>query len=211
MCSSDLVVEQIAGGLRSLHRKEMLHQDLRPANVMIDRSGTVKIIDFGSVRVAGVMEAAPDLDAAEVLGTAQYTAPEYYLGEGGSERSDLYSLGVIAYHLLTGRLPYGTKVAAARTRAAQRRLVYASALDEARAVPVWLDEVLRRAVAVDPAKRHEVLSEFTHALRHPSPAALGGRHRPLAERNPVRFWQVVSALLAAALVLQTLLRLAGRG
>lgn len=204
------IVEQIAKGLRAFHRKEMLHQDLRPANVMIDRSGTVKIIDFGSTRVAGVTEVAPALDATDVLGTAPYTAPEYYLGEGGTTRSDIFSLGVIAYHMLTGRLPYGTRVAAARTRAAQRSLVYASALDDARDIPAWVDEVLKRAVAIDPAKRYEVLSEFTHELRQPTTRTVATGSRPLAERNPLRFWQVVALLLLAANLLQLILTLRGR-
>lgn len=204
------IVEQIAKGLRAFHRKEMLHQDLRPANVMIDRSGTVKIIDFGSTRVAGVIEAAPDLDANEVLGTAQYTAPEYYLGEGGTTRSDLFSLGVIAYHMLTGRLPYGTKVAAARTRAEQRRLTYASALDDTRAIPAWVDRVLERAVAVDPMKRYEVLSEFLHELRHPTRSEMAGTSRPLIERNPLRFWQTLAFVLGLSSLAQLLGHLAGR-
>ena len=77
------IVEQIAKGLQAFHRLEMLHQDLRPDNIMIDRTGTAKIIDFGSVMIAGITDdaAGPPND---ILGTAQYTAPEYFLGEGGS-------------------------------------------------------------------------------------------------------------------------------
>ena len=80
------IVEQIARGLRAFHRMEMLHQDLRPENVMIDKTGTVKIIDFGSTRVAGVAEAERPADRDRILGTAQYTAPEYFVGEGGTPR-----------------------------------------------------------------------------------------------------------------------------
>ena len=69
------IVEQIARGLRAFHRMEMLHQDLRPENVMIDRTGTVKIIDFGAVRVAGVAETERPADRDRIKGTAQYTAP----------------------------------------------------------------------------------------------------------------------------------------
>src|SRR4051812_24028856 len=78
------IIEQIAKGLQAFHRMEMLHQDLRPDNIMIDRTGTAKIIDFGSTRISGIAD-DPLLGLQdEILGTAQYTAPEYFLGEGGS-------------------------------------------------------------------------------------------------------------------------------
>ncbi len=99
------IVEQIARACSAFHRLEMLHQDLRPQNIMIDTTGTVKIIDFGSTRVTGVVEAVRRSSTHnDILGTAQYAAPEYFLGEGGSPRSDLFSLGVIAYQMLTGQL-----------------------------------------------------------------------------------------------------------
>ena len=196
------IIEQIARGLQAFHRKEMLHQDLRPANIMIERSGLAKIIDFGSVRVAGVMEAAPEPDDPGALGTAQYSAPEYYLGESGTARSDIFSVGAIAYHMLTGRLPYGTAVPGARTKARQRKLAYVSALDDKRALPAWVDAALQRAVAVDPMKRYDTLSEFIADLRRPSEAFLRRSAPPLLERNPVLFWKCLSFGFAAlALVL----------
>lgn len=194
------VVEQIAKGLRAFHRMEMVHQDLRPENVMVDRDGGVTIIDFGSTKVAGVHEAAPDLEREDILGTLQYTAPEYFLGEGGSASSDLFSLGVIAYEMLTGRLPYGAEVSRARSRKAQRRLRYASARSAARPIPEWIDAALRRAVDPDPFKRHDALSEFVADLRRPNPAFAPERRRPLIERNPLLFWQLLSLVLAGVIV-----------
>src|SRR4051794_10619595 len=70
------IVEQVARGLRAFHRKEMLHQDIRPKNIMIDKPGTAKIIDFGATKIAGAAEAAPA--PSDIPGTAQYTAPEYF-------------------------------------------------------------------------------------------------------------------------------------
>lgn len=203
------MIEQVARGLRAFHRKEMLHQDLRPENIMIDRTGTLKIIDFGSTRVAGVSEAAIGRDDTDILGTAQYTAPEYFLGEGGTTRSDLFSLGIIAYQMVTGRLPYGATVAQTRTRAQQRKLRYRSAQEESRDIPVWVDGALEKAVQIDPGSRYAQLSEFIHDLRHPS-EAFADRKRAILERNPVAFWQGGSAILATAVIVLLYRLLSGR-
>lgn len=194
------IIEQIAKGVRAFHRLEMLHQDLRPANVMIDATGTIKIIDFGSTHVAGIMEIASPIERSDLLGTAQYTAPEYFLGESGSTRSDMFSLAVITYQMLTGTLPYGTQVARCRTRAAQNRLIYKPIREHDREVPAWVDDVLRKALHPDPYKRYEELSEFVFELRQPSQAFLNKARPPLMERNPVLFWKGVSLTLTIALV-----------
>lgn len=189
------LVEQIARGLRAFHRLEMVHQDLRPHNVMVDVTGHATLIDFGSVRVAGIAEGRGG-QAHDLLGTASYTAPECFLGEPATPRSDLYSLAVIVYQALTGELPYGTDVAKARTRAAQHRLAYRSALASNRELPAWVDEVLRKALHPQPERRFEALSEFVHELRQPSPVFLKKSRPPLLERDPVLFWKGVAALLA---------------
>jgi serine/threonine protein phosphatase PrpC/predicted Ser/Thr protein kinase len=194
------IVEQIAKGLRAFHRKEMLHQDLRPDNIIIDKTRTVKIIDFGSTKVAGVAEVSPSTGQYDVLGTVQYTAPEYFLGEGGSPRSDMFSLGVIAYQMLTGKLPYGADAARARTKSQVRKLRYNSALDEDREIPVWIDGALRRAVHPDPYKRYESLSEFVFDLRQPNAGYLNPSLTPLIERNPLLFWKCTTAILACIIV-----------
>jgi serine/threonine protein kinase len=193
------IVEQIARGLQAFHRLEMLHQDLRPDNIMIDTTGTVKIIDFGATRVAGIVEAEAPIER-NILGTEQYTAPEYFLGEEGTASSDLFSLGVITYQMLSGRLPYGIKVSQARTQSAQRNLRYDSVLHPDREIPAWIDGVLRKAVHPNPLERYETLSEFVYDLRHPNRAFLRKTRAPLANRHPVRFWKGVSAVLAAVVV-----------
>ncbi|KAA0010104.1 bifunctional protein-serine/threonine kinase/phosphatase [Billgrantia pellis] len=189
------LVEQIARGLRAFYRLEMVHQDVRPHNVMVDATGHATLIDFGSVRVAGIAEGRPE-EANDPLGTAAYTAPECFLGEPATPRSDMYSLAVIAYQLLTGALPYGTEVAKTRSRAAQRRLAYRSALSVNRELPAWVDEVLRKALHPQPKRRFEALSEFAYELRQQSPAFLKKSRPPLVERDPVLFGKGVAALLA---------------
>ncbi|MEZ5818515.1 MAG: bifunctional protein-serine/threonine kinase/phosphatase [Hyphomicrobiaceae bacterium] len=194
------IVDQIAKGLRAFHRKEMLHQDLRPENVMIDRSGTVKIIDFGAVRVTGVLEASPVLASDDILGTHQYAAPEYFLGEAGSNRSDLYSLGVMAYEMLTGRLPYGARMARATSRLRQARVKYVPVATYRHDLPMWIDDALRRAVHFDPVKRQEALSEFIQDLKQPRNVGVGARTVPLLERDPVLFWKAVALALATTTI-----------
>jgi len=188
------LVEQIAKGLQAFHRLEMLHQDLRPDNVMIDATGTAKIIDFGSVRIAGIADDEAG-GGRDILGTMQYTAPEYFLGDGGSPASDLFSLGVMTYQMLTGRLPYGAEVAKTKTRSQQRKLRYRSALDDNREIPVWIDGALRKAVHPDPSQRYQELSEFVFDLRHPNRTFADRAQTPWMERDPVIFWKVMSAVL----------------
>ncbi|WP_417318599.1 protein kinase domain-containing protein [Emcibacter sp.] len=190
------IVEQVARGLRAFHRLEMVHQDLRPENIMIDGDGTVKIIDFGSTRVAGVIEAQPDVHDRDILGTIQYAAPEYFLGETGTPGSDIFSLGVIAYQMLTGRLPYGARMARARTRSRQRKLPYMSAAEYNTDLPEWVDGALAKAVHADPFKRYNVLSEFEHDLRRPNPEFMQMAPVPFAERDPVFFWKSVALFFA---------------
>ncbi len=194
------IVEQIAKGLRAFHRMEMLHQDLRPENIMIDSTGTVKIIDFGSTCVAGLIEMTAATELNNLLGTAQYTAPEYFLGASGTPRSDMFSLAVITYQMLSGRLPYGVEISKARTRAAQMKLNYHSVLDDEREIPIWIDTILKKALHPDPYKRYEDLSELTYELRHPSQACLNKTRPPLIERSPVAFWKGLCLILTTVII-----------
>lgn len=146
------IVSQIAAGLRAFHRHQMIHQNLRPENIMIDLTGTVKIIGLGPASVAGVEETAPDTPNA-LAGTYQYTAPEYLSGRPISWRSDQFALDVIIYEMLTERLSYGAQVARVASRCDQMRLDYQSACRTNNAVPGWVEATLRRALHPDPLKR----------------------------------------------------------
>jgi serine/threonine protein phosphatase PrpC len=194
------IIEQISKGLRAFHRKEMLHQDIRPENIMIDTNGTVKIIDLGSVRVTGVSEAEPAIETGDVLGTHQYSAPEYFLGRPGTERSDFYSLGVIAYEMLTGLRPYSDPIWQATTPKAQAALFYVPAPQLSPRVPEWMDYALRKAVSINPDARYEDMSEFVADLDRPSDAFAPRAFTPLTERNPLLFWKILSLLLFLIIV-----------
>jgi eukaryotic-like serine/threonine-protein kinase len=187
-----IIVEQIAKGLRAFHRKEIIHQDLKPENILIDASNTLKIIDFGSSRVAGLSEGAAGRGDAAFAGTLDYTAPEYHLGETPTNRSDIFSVGVIVYELLTGKLPYGRGFAGPRDLT---RLDYIPASSVNSAVPTWVDAALAKAVHKSPSQRTQALSELVEDLRRPGADFQNGRKRPLIERNAAAFWRAVAIAL----------------
>ncbi len=191
------LVEQIAKGLQAFHRLEMVHQDIRPENIMVDNTDTVTLIDFGSTKVAGIAEMDSPLEHNNVLGTVQYMAPEYFIGETGNQRGDIFSLAVITYQMLTGHLPYGAEVAKAKTRNQQYKLVYKSALLYNRDVPLWVDGALRKALQPDPYKRYSEVTEFIYELRNPNEEFLHRGKPPLLERNPILFWKSVALAMTA--------------
>lgn len=193
------IVEQVANGLQAFHRQEMIHQDLRPANIMIDTTGTVKIIDFGSTFIAGVTDAANE----ELMrGTIRYSAPEYFLGQLGTQASDIYSLAVITYQMLSGQFPYHAKIAQANSVSAQKKLYYRSIIDDDSTLPIWIDNTLEHALQMNPLKRYSELSEFIYDLRHPNKLYLAKTKLPLMQRNPVKFWQGMSFVLFVLLMAQ---------
>lgn len=203
-----LIVKQIVTGLRAFHRLEMLHQDLKPENIMIDATGKVKIIDFGSTKIAGIAEIATPIERLNLLGTRNYTAPEYLLGETGTHRSDIFSLGTITYELLTGKLPYGNTLEKVENQRTMAKLSYQSALLHNPMIPVWMDRALQKAVHPDPKKRYSLLSEYIHDLTHPNENFMDDRQLPILERNPVSFWRglTIAMVIFNCILMYLLLR-----
>ena len=99
------IIGQTLRGLRTLQRKQMLHQHLKPENATIDADGTMQIIDLDSTSVAGLQDASPNPHEG-ILSTLQYTVSEYFVGLTPSWRSDQFSLAVVVYPVLTGRLAF---------------------------------------------------------------------------------------------------------
>ncbi|HHD75336.1 MAG TPA: bifunctional protein-serine/threonine kinase/phosphatase [Campylobacterales bacterium] len=194
-----VIAEQIAKALLAFHRQEMVHQDLRPDNILIDETNTITVIDFGSTKVQGIEEINSEPTNSDILGTLQYSAPEYFLGEEGTAKSDFFSLGVIVYEMLSGKLPYGTAVPKATSKKSQKKLRYDSLYREDLDIPIWVDETVKKMLHPNPYKRYQELSEFSYDLRHPNEAFLKKRRPPLKERNPVSFWQIIAFLEAVAI------------
>jgi serine/threonine protein kinase len=192
-----IIVKQIAMGLNAFHRMEMLHQDLKPENIMIDSGGVVKIIDFGSVKIAGIAEITPlESNEENVLGTLNYTAPEYHLGQRAGVKSDLYSLGVITYEMINGALPFGRDMPESPNKMNLSKLEYVPSFHKNTMVPIWIDGALKRATSISPQVRYDEISEFIHDLSKPNPDFLKQSQQiPIIERNPLLFWKLISILL----------------
>ncbi len=187
------LVSQMVQGIRAFHRLDMIHQDLKPENIIIDKFGTVKIIDFGSTKVAGLEEVNTPIDRNTLVGTLDFIAPEYFLGRPGTNQSDIYSLGVITYQMLTGKLPYGKPLTEKRVKAG--KLEYIPVNEHNPEVPRFVDAAIRKAVHPTPAKRQELLSEFLYDLNNPNSELLNTESTPLIQKNPVGFWRATSLIL----------------
>jgi len=185
--------DQIAKALRAFHRRDTLHQDLKPDNIMIDRNGVIRVIDFGSCLVAGVAEIASPIQREIVLGTEHYAAPEYRLGIAPSPRSDQFSLAVIVYEMLTGKLPYDGKY---NTFGNGRRTArYAPSNELNPMVPLWFDAAVHKALSLGAEQRYDDIDEFISDLKRPNASLLQPRHTALLSTLPAHVWQTVALLL----------------
>jgi hypothetical protein len=194
--------KQIIEGVRALHRAETLHQDLKPDNIILDGTGCLRLIDYGSCRIAAIEETYATIPREKALGTLDYSAPEYRLGTAASPQSDQFAIAVITYHLLTGGgHPFPKGWERAQTPHHFLALHYRPAAAINPHVPDWIDAALKKALSIRPDHRYHSLSEFLHDLNHPNPALLSRRvAQPLSERNPVLLWQLIALALLVALI-----------
>lgn len=187
------IVEQMIRGVRAMHRRETLHQDLKPANIIMGKSGAV-IVDFGSCAVAGLAEVNAPFARDKVLGTLEYSAPEHRSGGKPGSAADQFSLGVIVYEMLTGKKPYGDRYATVSNAKALQALTYIPATRINPLVPVWMDKAIEKSVSLSPLRRYEALSEWLTDLQRPNPDWLSLREKPWIERDPLRFWKTCAAV-----------------
>ena len=154
------VAMQLLAAVEFAHRSGIVHRDIKPQNVMLDRGGTVKVMDFGIARAgdSGMTE------AGSILGTAQYLAPEQAKGHPVDERSDLYSVGVVLYEMLTGTVPF--KGDSAVTVALKHvNEVPREPSELVPGMPYALNQIVLKAMAKDPADRYQSAAEFARDLR----------------------------------------------
>jgi serine/threonine-protein kinase len=192
------IVSQVAAALDAAHEAGVIHCDVKPANVIVDEQGHAKLTDFGVARAArGPRE-------HELIGTARYIAPERVAGEAPTERSDIYSLGLVAYECLAGRPAFSEMDTDELLR--QRLDAPPPSLRGARVgVRDDVDQVVRRALARDPAERYTTAGTFARALQSAIEHgdATSVMAPPAPRRLRARGWHIDStiALLAVIAVL----------
>ena len=198
----DLTIE-ILKALRYAHKRGIVHRDIKPQNVLLDAEGGLKVADFGIAR-AGASEMT---ETGAIVGTVQYISPEQAQGQPVSPRSDLYSVGVVLYELLTGRVPFdGEAPVSVALKQVSEPPVPPSQLRPG--IPPALEHVVMRALEKDPARRYGSADEFIAALEQarraptrqvvlePTP---GEPWAPVEERGSRWWvWLLVLLVLAAA-------------
>lgn len=182
---------KLAKAVAAIHRAGIIHRDIKPENIILQQDGGLKLIDLGVARL-------PHLEDAPTVappGTPSYMAPELLTGASGDEKSDQFALGITIYRMFARAYPYGEVEPFSRPRFGK-----AVALTRLRPdLPAWLDHALARTFALRREDRYEDVLEFIFELEHGEDRARPKEslpRQPLYDRNPLRFWQAISAILA---------------
>ncbi|MBU2869141.1 bifunctional protein-serine/threonine kinase/phosphatase [Colwellia sp. E2M01] len=195
------ILNQISKGLRAMHKREILHQDIKPGNIMIDNNGEATIIDFGSCYSKGIAEIATPLDEPGVLGTAGYSAPEVVITGKSTIQSEVFSLSVLAYEMLTGKEPFSGKLSKCRTSEDYLKTKYTPCFDENPLVPIWIDGAIKKGLRFNAERRHEDVLELMHELQTPNSKYKTTHNAALMDKNPLLFWQVMSGIWFTAFII----------
>jgi TolB-like protein len=154
------IASQVTAGLSEAHAAGVVHRDIKPANVMVTDKGVVKILDFGLAKLAGQTKVTK---TGTTVGTVAYMSPEQARGDGIDSRSDIWSLGVMFYEMLTGQLPFRGQV--------EQAMVYSILNEDPEPVtktrgdvPIALEDIIEKALAKERAKRYETMGELLSEL-----------------------------------------------
>jgi serine/threonine protein kinase/tetratricopeptide (TPR) repeat protein len=174
------ITEQVLSGLKAAHREGVIHRDLKPGNIMRDKQGRLLVMDFGLARS---LESDGMTKTGAVLGTMEYMSPEQAMGGNIDQRSDLFTVGLIFFELLTGKMPFKADTAlASLLKRVNERAVSISSLDNT--VPIAIEKIVAKSLERDPNLRYQTAQEMINDLQMFQGQAAGATlHFP-----PVRTW-----------------------
>ncbi|BDR16044.1 bifunctional protein-serine/threonine kinase/phosphatase [Vibrio sp. STUT-A11] len=202
------ILDGIVKAVRVFQRADMVHRDLKPENIMITKNQEVKIIDFGAVEVKGLSEMQTEENVTFPLGSVNYTAPEYINTGQASTLSDLFSIGIIGYEMLTGHLPYKEHSQQTLQQARHVKWQYHTIKEYREDVPLWVDLAFKKATSEFPNNRYKALGDFVADLFTPNTQLLNGvSNKPLLKRNPILFWKSFALIACSVAVIEGLLLL----
>ncbi len=196
------IIRQVCEGLEAAHACQVIHRDLKPQNIMIGNSGRISVMDFGLARS---LETAGLTQTGAILGTPAYMSPEQAAGSSIDARSDIFSLGIIFYELLTGEIPFqaGT-VAAVLLKRTGKPPIPPAEIDNA--VPAAISGIVMKCLAVDPVARFQSAREIIQQLDvwrgvapEPAPSIVTPRMRMMSESGTWK-WIVVSMAAMVAIL-----------
>ncbi|MCB8968970.1 MAG: protein kinase [Ardenticatenaceae bacterium] len=158
------LARQVAEALDYAHSRQMIHRDVKPANIMLNDRGDAILTDFGIVKLVGGQSMAYTATGA-LIGTPAYMSPEQALGKPGDGRSDIYSLGVLLFQMVTGQLPFDADTPLAIVlKHVNNPVPIPGTLNPD--IPTGLQEIILRAMTKEPETRYQTAGEMAEALRH---------------------------------------------
>ena len=198
------ILDQLVKVLRVLQRQDVIHCDIKGDNFIIDISGRIKLIDFGSSYTGAVINSESEGGENPYTinpGTLNFSAPELFYGQENTHLSELYSLAVLTYQILTSRLPY-KEISQLDSVPKQYNLWrYIPLVTYRKGLPSYLDRVMSKALAANPVNRYKHYSEFLMAFKAKDKNQLNlQKDIPLLERDPVKFWQGISVIMFILLI-----------
>lgn len=185
------LLTKIGMAVRVMHRNYLLHQDIKPENLLLTKSGAVKLIDFGSVASSILKD-----NTRPPVGDLHYAAPEYYTDAPKGVHSDLFSIAVIGFELLTGSRPFTSQM----LMSASDALVVPSRLLNQKQLPATSQQALLRALHRNTNVRHQAIGEFLQDFNPDHSASLSDPE-PLIKRNPLLVWHGICLVQSVIIVL----------